>query len=226
MTNRHRFFTVLTMLFALAVALSLMSGCGGDDTTATQEQAQKTAPAQPATPTQDKVLVVVADSDVNETECDAVLQILGEGGYDLVVADASGEDAAGDVGGVYPVDIAIAEVDPGDYQAVVLVGGTGVTEYFEYPVLHAIVQEMDAAGKIVAAICIAPVVLANAGILEGVGATVSSSRRDALAAAGAVVLDEPVVVDGNIITGWGPDAAEEFAQEVRGALAYWGQGGS
>ncbi|MBN2027911.1 MAG: DJ-1/PfpI family protein [Actinobacteria bacterium] len=219
MINRQRLFTALITLIALAITLTLMAGCGdGDTATAPQEQSHETTPVEPAAPTQGKVLVVVADSDVNETECNAVLQVLSGDGYDLVVANASGEDATGDRGNVYPIDIAIAETDPGDYEAMVLVGGTGMIEYFEHPALHAIVQEMDAAGKTVAAICIAPVILANAGILQGVEATVSSSRRDALADAGAVVVDEPVVADGNIITGWGPDAADEFAQEVRKAL--------
>lgn len=219
MMNKHRLSIVLAVLFALVFALSLMAGCGGGDTATTpQEPAEKTAPQEPVPPGMDKVLVVLADSDVSETECNAVLQVLG-GGHDLVIANASGEDAVGDRGGVYPVDIAIADADTGDYEAVVLVGGMGMTEYFEDPTVLGIVQEMDAAGKTVAAICIAPVILANAGILEGVEATVSPGRRDALAAAGAVVVDEPVVVDGNIITGWGPDASDEFAQAVDNALS-------
>ena len=220
MMNKYRLLIVLAVLAALVLALPAIVGCGdGDTASAPQETTKEDAQQEPVSPGTDKVLVVVADSDVNETECNAVLQVLSGGGYDLVVANASGEDAAGDRGDVYPVDIAIAEVDPGDYKAVVLVGGVGMTEYFEDPTVHVLVQEMDAAGKTVAAICIAPVILANAGILEGVEATVSSSRRDALAVAGAVVVDEPVVVDGKIITGWGPDAADDFAQAVKDALA-------
>ncbi|RJP34563.1 MAG: hypothetical protein C4536_02525 [Actinobacteria bacterium] len=78
---------------------------------------------------------------------------------------------------------------------------------------------MDAAGKMVAAICIAPVILAKAGILQGVEATVSPGMEGELTAGGAILVEQPVVVDGNIITGWGPDAAVEFAQEVNKALS-------
>ncbi len=77
---------------------------------------------------------------------------------------------------------------------------------------------MHAAGKIVAAICIAPSVLAHAGLLRGVRATAFSSQHDDLLAHGALWTGDPVTVDGAIITGNGPSAARDLGMAVADAL--------
>ena len=70
-----------------------------------------------------------------------------------------------------------------------------------------------------AAICIAPEILAKAGVLKEKKATVWSSSIDQgpvefLENEGAEHVEEPVVVDGKIITGNGPEAATEFGQKI------------
>ena len=73
--------------------------------------------------------------------------------------------------------------------------------------------------KILAAICIAPAILAKAGVLEGKNATVWSSVLDKgpikiLEENGANYVEKDVVVDGNIITANGPQAASEFGRKI------------
>ena len=66
-----------------------------------------------------------------------------------------------------------------------------------------------------AAICLAPVVLARAGILKGKKATYYESTASfrEMKAGGAVLVNKPVVADGRIVTANGPAASKEFAAE-------------
>lgn len=68
------------------------------------------------------------------------------------------------------------------------------------------------------AICIAPVTLANAGILEGKRTTAFPSVESDLKARGANYTGNPVERDGKIITGSGPEAATEFGKTIVAAL--------
>ena len=75
-----------------------------------------------------------------------------------------------------------------------------------------VIREFAAAGKLVSAICAAPSVLGQAGLLEGKKATCHPGFEDKLL--GATWLEEPVVVDGNIITSRGMGTAIAFALEI------------
>jgi len=82
-----------------------------------------------------------------------------------------------------------------------------------------VARETISQNKVLASICISPVILAKAGVLKGKKATVWSSPMDRgpvkiLQNNGAIYEDKPVVVDGKIITGNGPGAAEEFGQAI------------
>jgi protease I len=69
-------------------------------------------------------------------------------------------------------------------------------------------------GKIVAAICLAPAILAKAGLLSGVKATCTPDEEENLVAGGAEYTGAPVEVDGKIVTGSGPDAARRFGEKI------------
>ena len=79
--------------------------------------------------------------------------------------------------------------------------------------------EFAAAGKVVAAICAAPSVLAAFGILQGKKATVYPGMEDKLTAAGAEYTGLPITLDGNIITGEALGAAIPFALALASRLA-------
>ena len=74
-------------------------------------------------------------------------------------------------------------------------------------------------GKLIAAICAAPTVLAHAGILKGKKATVYPGMEDQIRDAGAEFLDDLVVVDGNIVTSRGPSTAMLFGWKLSEILA-------
>ncbi len=102
--------------------------------------------------------------------------------------------------------------------AIVVIGGSGAPMLFDNETLKNKIQAFAQLDKIVAAICISPVLLANMGLLEGKRATVYPSGADELKNWGAEYSDEPVVVDGRIITARDPNAAQEFGKALVRAL--------
>jgi len=107
--------------------------------------------------------------------------------------------------------------------AVILPGGLpGATNLAQSGDVSCLVKKMNGEGKIIAAICAAPaVVLAPLGILEGKKATCYPGCEDDFSKK-TLYVQEPVVVDGNVITSQGPGTALEFALAIAACLV--GQG--
>jgi protease I len=162
--------------------------------------------------------MVIAQDVFRDEEYAQPKAILEHRGATVVTASESAGPARGRFGLEARADIALADAAADDYDAVVFVGGGGARVYFDEPAAHALASANLAAGKPTAAICIGPSILARAGLLQGVRATAFPSQRDDLIARGAVWVDEPVVVDGMIVTGDGPDAATAFGEAVGDAL--------
>jgi len=105
-----------------------------------------------------------------------------------------------------------------DFDAVVFIGGKGVKEeYWDNPKAHAVAQEAVKQGKVLAAICWGPVILANAGVLDGKKGTVADYEGSAwiLKKKGCKYsIWSSVVVDGKIITANGRGAAKSFAKAI------------
>ena len=115
--------------------------------------------------------------------------------------------------------VLLSDVSAEDFDAVVFVGGSGASVYFDDPTAHALARAAADGRKVLAAICIAPSTLANAGLLAGKRATCWSSEAANLKAKGAHYTGSPVERDGLIITGQGPQAARQFASALVDALA-------
>jgi protease I len=113
------------------------------------------------------------------------------------------------------------DIDPKQYEGLVIIGGAGSQAHlWGHELLIPIVNIFHQHGKVVAAICLAPVVLAQAGILKGKKATYfenPASFRE-MRIGSAVVTNAPVVRDGRIITANGPAASKAFADEIVHAL--------
>jgi len=121
----------------------------------------------------------------------------------------------------YPAnaDLAAADVKVEDFDAVIIPGGYAPDLMRRNADMVKFVRDMDAAGKPVAAICHAGWMIASAKIVRDRKATCFYSIKDDLIAAGAKWVDEPVVVDGNLITSRVPEDLPAFCQAIIGALA-------
>jgi len=138
------------------------------------------------------------------------------------------------------MDVLIDEVDVSDYDALAIPGGFrefGFKEEAFHPKTLDLIRKFDEQGKPIATVCVAAFVLAESGILKGKRATVyhlddGKTQRE-LAAYGVNVVNEPIVVDGNIITSYCPETAAGVAfqllemlvgvekmQEVKDAMGY------
>ena len=119
------------------------------------------------------------------------------------------------------VDFTVDELDIDDYDALAIPGG--FEEYGFYDDAYderflEIIREFDRRGKPIATICVAALPLGKSGILQDRKATTynqkSQIRQKALAEFGVNVLNEPIVIDKNVITSWNPSTAIGVAFEL------------
>ncbi len=160
------------------------------------------------------ILMVIASKDFRDEELFDTREVLEKNGGNVTVASTTLEKITGMMGGTATADILLSEVDAEDYDSVVFVGGFGSQQYFNDSTAHALAKKTVEKGKVLGAICIAPSTLANAGLLSGVRATAYESEKDNLTQKGAQYTGEPVTVDGDIVTGSGPDAARDFGKAL------------
>lgn len=108
-----------------------------------------------------------------------------------------------------------SDLDPDDYDGVVIPGGRGSPDRLRTSkAVTDFVKEMDEQGKVVAAICHAGWVPISAGILDGRSMTCYHSIKDDLINAGADYKDQPVVVDGNLISSRHPGDLPDFCKAI------------
>lgn len=166
-----------------------------------------------------RVVMIVAQQGFRDEEFAIPHERLTRAGVTVTVAASQRGTAKGALGASISVSTPLREVRIGDADGVIFVGGAGAQVYFNDPSAHALAREAAESGKILAAICIAPATLANAGVLNGKKAACFPSVEPILKEGGANLSRQPVVRDGNIITANGPAAAPEFAQAILDALA-------
>ncbi|HWS38107.1 MAG TPA: type 1 glutamine amidotransferase domain-containing protein [Actinoplanes sp.] len=120
-----------------------------------------------------------------------------------------------DKAGTYPVDRAVRDADPAEYDALVLPGGVANPDFLRADAdAVRFVRDFVAAGKPVAAICHAPWTLVEAGVLDGRTVTSWPSLRTDLVNAGAIWVDEEVFVDEHLITSRKPDDLPAFCKAL------------
>ncbi len=162
-----------------------------------------------------KVLMIIAQKGFRDEELLVPKEIL-EAEHTVKVASITRAEATGSMGAKVMPDMAVYEVNPDFFDAVVVVGGPGSPELARRREVVDLVEKAYGLGKIVAAICLGPMTLASAGILAGKNATVFGSRIgiQALENGGSSYKDKHVVIDGNIITADGPQSAGEFGETI------------
>jgi len=166
------------------------------------------------------ILMVVAQHNFRDEELFVPKEFFEKRGITVVVASQDGGVATGMLGGSVNVNVRVSDADASNYDAVVFVGGPSIDSQMLYkdPGYLKLAKGANDAGKLVCAICLGSMIPANAGILLGRNATVFISGVSYIEEKGAKYTGAPVTQDGKIITGAGPDAAEEFAETIVKAL--------
>ncbi len=159
------------------------------------------------------VLLAVADGS-EEIELITLVDVLRRADIDVtMVSVMSQRQITGAHNVQLRADALMADVMDQEFDAIVLPGGMpGATHISECTALVSMLKEQQSRGELVAAICASPaVVLAKHGMLEGRRAVAYPGFEEGLTDAGAELVVENVVHDGNIITSRGPATAMEFA---------------
>lgn len=164
-----------------------------------------------------KVLMILASMNFRDPEFFEAKKVLEGAGIGVLTA-SSAPISKGAEGAEVKVDTLLNKVNPVEYDAIAFIGGPGTNEYFKNPIAHEIARKTLSSGKLLCAICIAPVILANASVLKGKKATVFASGESDLKNAGAIYTGKDVEIDGKIITASGPKAAKAFGEAIVKAL--------
>jgi PfpI family intracellular protease len=161
-----------------------------------------------------KIVMIIAPDKFRDEELSKPKKHFTELGAEVTVASTKKTTCKGMLGAEVKPDTTISKVKAADYDVVIFVGGSGARTFFNDRKVQKIAKDAVKKKKVVGAICVAPSILANAGLLKDKEATAYKSEKDNLEKRGAKFKEEDVVSDGKIVTANGPEASEEFAKEI------------
>lgn len=165
-----------------------------------------------------KIIFILAHNNFCDAEYHKSRAIFESFGIKCKVASSELSAAVGMEGLSVKPDLQISNIKVKKYNALCLIGGVGCTEYWHNKMVHNLVIEANKDGLLLCAICLAPVILANAGLLKGIRATAYPSAASYMKRKGAEYSNKSVEIEKNIITANGPEVAEVFAQKVSNIL--------
>lgn len=157
------------------------------------------------------VLVPLAQG-CEELEAVTIIDLLRRAGVTVVTAGLNDEPVRASRGVVLVPDTTIDEAFERQYDMIVLPGGGAGADKLNTDLrIREVLKKMNDSGKLTAAICAAPKVLASMGMLIGRRATAYPGVLENMNVPGMRLTGEAVTVDGNIITSRGPGTAMDFA---------------
>lgn len=160
-----------------------------------------------------KAAIIMAKG-FEEIEAISIIDVLRRGEMEVDIISIAGKiDVEGAHGIIVSTDKTFYTVDYSEYDILILPGGMPGTEnLFKNEDLCNLLIDFNNKGKIIGAICAAPSILGQLGILEGKTATCYPGWEDKLI--GCEVSDHDIVVSHNVITGKGPGVAIKYALEI------------
>lgn len=166
-----------------------------------------------------KIAMIIAFKDFQDQEYFDTKEVLESRGAKITTCSSSLGMAIGKYGGEVDIEMKLDELNVENFDAIVFIGGPGASNYIDDVRCQQIAKETLTQNKVLGAICIAPAILAKAGVLQGKKATVWTSPLDKSTAKilkdnGANYQEQDVVVDGKIVTADGPAAAKKFGQAI------------
>lgn len=169
-----------------------------------------------------KRIAILAEEGFEDSELVEPLRAMKNAGAKVVIVGSGSQGIyTGKRGQVHiAVDALADEINPDDFDAVIVPGGYAPDRMRLYPSMVTLVKVLHDQGKIIAAICHGPQLLISADILRSRRVTSWPSIAVDLRNAGARWVDEPVVRDGNIITSRKPADLPRFNKAIVDALRF------
>lgn len=160
-----------------------------------------------------KALIISADN-FEDSELLQPYQYLKELGLEVDIASLKKGNIVGKKGTSVEANLSLEDVNPAEYDLLVLPGGKAPAVLRHNEKVKEIVRHFISHNKPIAAICHGPQILISAGVIEGRRATGYRTVQSELRSAGAIVEDKEVVVDGNIVTSRQPSDIPAFLREI------------
>ncbi len=160
------------------------------------------------------IAVIIAFQGFRDEEFFIPFEQFQKANYQVVVYSSQKGTAVGKLGGTFQVSHTLSELKTDDISALVIVGGPGGYGYLGDKQLHKIILDTAKRGKLVAAICMAPQIVAQTGLLKDRKATIFVGDKETLLPYGVHYTGQQVEEDGQFITGDGPASAQLFARAI------------
>lgn len=160
------------------------------------------------------VVLVIAEKNFRDEEYLLPKEVLEKEGLKVITASASLSEATGMLGHKVTPDILLKDVFIDKISALIFIGGGGSKQYFNDEIAINLAKKAQQKGLVHGAICIAPAILANAGVLKNKKATVYPSVVEHIKEQGGIYIEQSVVTDGLLVTANGPDSAKKFGEEI------------
>lgn len=148
-----------------------------------------------------------------------ILRLREEGAIVDLVGEEAGKTYIGKYGVPAEAALSFGEVDANKYDAILVPGGWAPDKLRRYPEVIDFIKTFDQAKKPIGQICHAGWVLISANILNGVNVTSTPGIKDDMTNAGATWIDQPVVVDGHIISSQRPPDLPPYVKAFADKLA-------
>jgi protease I len=165
-----------------------------------------------------KVVIVAPQNGFEDVELFDAKRLLEMNSVQVVIASLRAGPIRSMTGNAIQADLAISDIHPADFGAIVFVGGTGTEGLFNTQPLRDLVQQAAAQRKIMAASGNAPGILAAAGVLRGARVTGIVGIQSQLMQAGAAYTGTLAEKDGPVITSAGAQAVPIFVQAILDGL--------
>ncbi len=158
------------------------------------------------------VIFFIPENKFHDLEFLITKSILEKNNIKVFISSESRNLSTGHFGLRVKPDVYLYNIHPENFKAIVLIGGAGTRNYWKNDLLIKVVKNFHFKKKIVAAICSAVGILASAELLKGKKVTCYSNDVETIKSSGALITQNLIEVDNNIITASGPEAAELFGK--------------
>ncbi len=162
-----------------------------------------------------KALIIIAQEGFQDVELNGTRDSLTKAKFSIVLCSKEAKTCTGKFGAREEAAVTMREADPSEYDRFAFIGGPGAHALRDDPEALELARKIAATGKPWGAICIAPTILAAAGVLKDKKATVwnnDDKQGVYIEAFGATYVPQHVVQDGQLVTADGPEAAGEFGR--------------